>query len=192
MDNSVDKTQMKTAILLTAQQMAREEDWESVSMRKIASVLKCSAPTLYNYYKDKESILVALENEGFTELHRRLKAIKKNEKDPRQLIISLSLQVYEFAAQNPELYEVMFNLEGVKCKSAKKKLIRKVRDHFKEALANFYEDKKDIKENYLIWWSFIHGYVSLLITEQLVLSDKKAKKRMEKMLNHLFKTQFTS
>ena len=192
MEKSVDKTQMKTAILLTAQQMAREEDWESVSMRKIAHVLNCSAPTLYNYFKDKESILVALENEGFTTLHKRLKSIKKIEKDPKNLIISLSLQVYEFAAQNPEMYQVMFNLEGVKCKTGKKKLIKKVRDHFKLALSNFTSNKKEIKENYLIWWSFIHGYVSLLITEQLVLSDKKAKKRMERMVEHLFQTQFTN
>jgi AcrR family transcriptional regulator len=173
--------QTKTSILLTARRIAAQQGWEFVSMRNIAKELNFTAPLIYSYFKNKEEILRELENQGFEELNKRLKSIRTKEPDPKTALVRMNLQLYEYAYSAPEMYQVMFNLEGVKCRAAKKKLIKKLLKNYKEVFATFNKKKEDIKGLQKIWWSMTHGYIALLMTDQIRLSPKKGKKELEKI-----------
>lgn len=150
-------------------------------MRNIAGKLNFTAPLIYSYFKNKEDILRELENQGFEELNKKLKAIRKNEPDPKAALVRMNLQLYEYAYTAPEMYQVMFNLEGVKCRAAKKKLIKKLLKNYSDVFESFQKKKQETGNLQTIWWSMTHGYIALLMTDQIKLSPKKGKKELEKL-----------
>ncbi len=179
--------QFKIAILIVARQLAAKNGWEKVSMRNIAYELNISAPLLYTYFKNKNEILRALENQGFEELNKKLKTVRKNESNPTVCINRMVSEIFEYASISPEMYQVMFNLEGVKCDAAKKKLIKNTFRNFEIVIDPVSKKNSNLA---MIWWSMTHGYISLLMTDQLQLSTKKAKKsilnlsdQLQKLLN---------
>jgi AcrR family transcriptional regulator len=51
---------IRQSILSAARQIAIEEGWQTVTTRKVADRIEYSQPTIYEYFDNKEAILMAL------------------------------------------------------------------------------------------------------------------------------------
>jgi AcrR family transcriptional regulator len=99
-------------ILAAARQIALEEGWRNVTLRKIAERIEYTHPALYSFFKDKDDLLLALLQEGFKQLEAEMSAALDRATGPVDGLQKISAAYLGFAAGNAELYQVMYGLDG--------------------------------------------------------------------------------
>ena len=157
---------MKAEILQAARKLARGNGWQSVSIRKICSVIEYTPPVIYEHYKRKEEILQALEEMGFRKLEEKLQAIRAAQPDPAQQLLRMTAAYREFALREFDLYQVMFNLEGIYCEPPAADAIMVCAQPVLETLQELRIFALPPEPALLQWWALVHGYVSLEMSKQ--------------------------
>lgn len=95
-------------ILDIAINLAKNEGWNGLSMRKIAQQIDYSVPVIYEYYPSKEDLLSELRKKGFDLLNKTLENSIAHERAPQKKISKLGHAFWNFAFDNPAYYELMF------------------------------------------------------------------------------------
>jgi len=100
-------------IVEAARGIAAESGWSAVTVRAIAARIGCSAPAIYQYFRDKDAVLVALAAEGQAALAVSLDAAVLHVHGPGKRLRAAVRALWDFAMQHRELYAVMFGLNGM-------------------------------------------------------------------------------
>jgi AcrR family transcriptional regulator len=108
-----EKQELRDAILVSAREIAAAEGWSAVSIRKIADRIEYSPPMIYEYFENKEQLLLALLVEGYRQLLARMQHARQDAPNAEAALLTMSVDYWAFARDNPELYRVMNGLDGV-------------------------------------------------------------------------------
>ena len=104
-----EKENLRRAILDAARDLFVNEDFGSVSIRKIAEKIEYSPTAIYLYFKDKNEIFLQLMKEASEMLADRLE--EHRHPDPLTTLHE-SVQAYvQFAVSEPNYYKIMFLVE---------------------------------------------------------------------------------
>jgi AcrR family transcriptional regulator len=163
------REQTRSGILKTAKLIARQEGWQAVSIRKIADAIDYSAPIVYEYFDSKDVLLDEIRNEGFRHLYQEYERILKLYRDPEKRLYEISILQWEFARQQPEIYQVMYNLDGAYCTIPvyQSETMQDVSRIVSETLFSFIpKSKESIRRLYFQWWSLSHGMIALAMLLQ--------------------------
>lgn len=93
-------------ILRAARSIHLREGAGGVSVRRVAAAVGLSPSALYRHYRDKDSLLTAVAEEGFARLEQMLAAAVRER--PETGIEGVAMAYVEFAIAHPEDYELMF------------------------------------------------------------------------------------
>ncbi len=186
-----EKQEVRQGILTAAREIARQEGWQSVTIRKVAERIEYSPPTIYEYFESKEDILTELHREGFRQLAARLKAIREAVADPEQRLLDMVESYWNFAMSNPELYQVMNGLGGVPFACLEKPpAAYEVFDTTQEALVDWAREKRvdipDIKGAVEIIRSLVKGLISLTMLDRLYGGESHAKELLRRAMRDMF------
>ncbi|MCF2444216.1 TetR/AcrR family transcriptional regulator [Dyadobacter sp. CY345] len=163
------RTQVRSDIVKTAKEIAREDGWTAVSIRKIAEVIEYSPPILYEYFESKDKLLEAIRVEGFDFLQAEFIKIKSHFRNPEKQLTEVARSIWAFAVQNPEIYQVMFNLEGAYCDSKRVySQAMNIRDNPVWEMIAVLRPKSGeaVTKTYYEWWCLTYGFVSITMTTQ--------------------------
>lgn len=105
------KEELKARILQAAKELFIEKGFEQTSIRNIAERIEYSPTTIYLYYKDKDDIFYSLHQEGFVLMNQHFRPLA-NVVNPLERLKAMGRTYLTFAAENPELYRLMFILES--------------------------------------------------------------------------------
>ena len=166
---------VKADILKAARQLARQNGWPAVSIRKIAGIIEYTPPVIYEHFKNKEAILSELELEGFQSLRRMLDDARTSAQTPEQQLLAISEAYWDFAFNNPDLYQVMFNMEGVQSQAADTNSIRNTGKSILESLRYLQTFPAERESAFFNWWAMAHGFVGLAMSGQLPEMDNSLK-----------------
>lgn len=150
---------IRDRILAAARGIAVSEGWENVSTRKIAEKIEYSTIKLYSEFGSKEAILQELQVSGFRELHKRVAALQNVSDNPETRLLLYSSSQWSFAMESPELYEVMFGLNGAMCKEQPIEEMRSTMLIINKAIRDIHPNAPFSYFNH--WWALMHGYISL-------------------------------
>lgn len=162
-----EKVHVKGQILSAARQIATKNGWPAVSIRKIADIIEYTPPVIYEHFNNKEAILSALEEQGFQQLRIALADARKQAQDPGQQLASMSAAYWDFAFAHPDLYQVMFNLEGIQSTPGDTGAIRHTGESVLETLRYLHAFPGGRENLFFTWWALCHGFVSLAMSGQL-------------------------
>lgn len=164
---------LRRAILDRARRLLVAEGYDRLSMRKIAGAVGCSATSIYLHFASKDALTHALIDEGMERLHAALSAAA--EPDPVRRLGALGHAYVRFGLDNPEYYQIMFQLHPERMARYPAEQYRRARrniDLFAAALAEGArlgrlraEPTADVAANVL--WTAFHGLVSLQIAERI-------------------------
>src|SRR5581483_3477629 len=107
------REEMRQSILLAAREIAAEEGWQAVTTRKVAERIEYSQPTIYEYFANKEALLLALLRYGYEQLVMVMQAAFSSTDDPEARLLAMTEAYWDFAFRSPELYQVMHGLAGI-------------------------------------------------------------------------------
>jgi AcrR family transcriptional regulator len=110
-----EKEELRQQILDVAKDIAAADGWQNVTIRKICNKIHYTAPVIYHYFESKEMILESLRQEGIKQVYFIFEALDKKHSAPDKRLLEYGLAWWNFSKLNPELYQVMYNLQGVVC-----------------------------------------------------------------------------
>ncbi|HEX8298659.1 MAG TPA: TetR/AcrR family transcriptional regulator, partial [Rubricoccaceae bacterium] len=102
------ETNLRQAILDRARRLLVAEGYDRLSMRKIAAGVGVSATSIYLHFASKDALTHALIDEGMERLYVALTAVV--EADPVATLLALSRTYVRFGIDNPEVYQILFQL----------------------------------------------------------------------------------
>ena len=170
-----EKEELKALILQAAKKLFVEKGLEQTTIRNIASAIEYSVGTVYVYFKDKNDIFHALHTQGFYQLGTEMRVLT-NVQEPMERLKALGRVYIQFAMQNPDMYDLMFNM-----KAPMEFLVADNKEHWQEGQSTFDVLKSTVKDcmqhgyfkNHALdplsfaIWSVVHGMVSLHISQRV-------------------------
>ncbi|TAE61262.1 MAG: TetR/AcrR family transcriptional regulator [Bacteroidetes bacterium] len=173
-----DVESLKARILRAARDLAIRDGWTEVSIRKIASIIEYTPPVIYEHFENKEAILIELETIGFGELKQALLAARAAEPDASHQLGSITRAYWRWAFDQRDLYQVMFNLDGIKSTPRSTASLRDAGTAVSETLRQISLFAGDIDELFFTWWSMCHGFVSLVMSGQIQGMDSRMERNL--------------
>jgi AcrR family transcriptional regulator len=166
---------LRRLILDTTRHLLVQEGYQNLSMRKIARSIGYSATSIYLHFDSKDALLHALIHEGMMRLYDALTdVVERHADDPIARLEALCRRFIDFGLENPEYYEIMFQLRPERMERYPAKKYRQARrnlDCFAEALAEGAQrgvlaaDDAHVCASTI--WASLHGTVSLLLAERV-------------------------
>ncbi len=168
-----DKQALRTSVIAAATELFQEESYDAVSMRKIAKKVGYSVGTLYLYYKDKDELFLAVQGEAFSQGFAYIQQLPETD-DPMELLKALGERYVRFGMENPGLYRLMFMMERPMQAlpedggwSSGILLHGLLTDLVTACIKAGRIDSDDPDRVSFALWSFVHGMVSLRISQRL-------------------------
>lgn len=160
------KANMKSEILEVVLRIVRQYGWHALSMRKIADAIKYATPVIYEYFKSKDGMLRELTRMGFIRLSGRMKHAAENYDGQPDRLEKVCLAYWNFAFEEKELYQLMFGVEMLSCKSPinieeSTLPVRIMTAVIKESLLPAEHSEKSILASFYRCWSMIHGLITI-------------------------------
>jgi len=155
----------------------------------VAERIEYSPPTIYEYFENKEDILLELLREGFRQLSAALRRAWESTEDPEQRLMNMVEAYWQFAMSQPELYQVMNGL-GVPYCSEKPPAARESFDITQEALVDWMHtmgvDIPDVEGAVEIIRSLVHGLISLTMADRIHGGEPRAKQLLQRAMRDMF------
>ena len=183
---------LRSALIKAGLNVLQKEGLDALSLRRVAREADVSAMAPYRHFKDKQSLLAAISEKGFLELHRRLESAKK--KRPGDL--DAGGQAYlAFALKEPDTYRLMFT-HKVLCEGEQNESLEKAGQAAFESLVETIEmgiasgeiQATTSLDLALAAWALVHGIAMLLIDG--ILDDKPYKELGSEQLLGLCQSYF--
>ena len=121
----------RETILSAALGVARRDGWDAVTMRRLADEIEYSANFAYRYFTGRDAILLALVRGGFTRLRDAMATAADQTgsgsaggsttgaSGTAAMAARRAAHAYlDFALANPDLYQLMYGLGGVRVPAA--------------------------------------------------------------------------
>jgi len=175
-----EKEELRQQILDVAKDIAANDGWQNVTIRKICEKIHYTAPVIYQYFESKEMILQSLRQDGFLHIFKMFEEVNLKYKKPEKRLFEYGLTWWNFAMKNTELYQVMFNLQGAICvqNEVNMKVHNNVMEYYHPAFfqinqkANKSETfQLELTDNLI---AIIHGFISMKIANKVKSGNDKA------------------
>jgi AcrR family transcriptional regulator len=102
-----ERIELRAKILDVARDLFAKEGYEAVTMRKIAEKIEYSPTAIYLHFKDKDELIRELCQYDFRRFAARFSSTASVE-DPLERLRATGRIYFDFAAQCPEQYRLMF------------------------------------------------------------------------------------
>jgi AcrR family transcriptional regulator len=100
---------VRERILDCALKILVENGYESLSMAKLGSKMNMTAANIYNYYTNKDELLIAIHKKTYAMLYNKIRNAVKITDAPLQRFQNIVNAFVEFGTNNINIYDVMFN-----------------------------------------------------------------------------------
>jgi AcrR family transcriptional regulator len=175
---SNEREDIRSLILEKAKALFLKEGYGNITIRKIARAIGYTPATIYLYFQSKDEILYELHNEGFKLLYQyKLKIGGAEPVDPMERLNKGGKIYIDFALDNPDYYELMFNMPEPRNFMAKQKkgavgdYAMRSYEFLKESVqlckaAGYFKDV-DVDTAAFTCWALVHGLVALIIRKRV-------------------------
>jgi AcrR family transcriptional regulator len=194
-----EKQELRHAILSAARTIAADEGWSAVSIRRIAERIEYSPPVIYQHFADKEALQKTLILEGFVELLARIRAARASADNDEAALYAAGYAYWQYGHDHAEMYSVMFGLSGVNAltwehheKPPQLMAVIVEMCEIIHAAAGARRLAYPVEECFQLYWSALHGLVSLSLADRLPYAPEQAATLVEKSVKALSAGVFVS
>lgn len=159
-------------------------------MRKIADRIEYSHAAIYDYFENKDVLLLELVHEGFRLLEADLKLARTQAHDPEEAMRLIAHSYLEFAWRHPELYRLMYGLDGVAFSISEPEkeglqIENVVALTVKEVLDSHGWSTEHLADQVNILWGTAHGLVTLTLADRIRDGQAQATRLFERALRDM-------
>ena len=178
-----EKEQRREHILNTARELLFKKGIDATSMNQIARNAELSVGTLYLYFKNKESLFAALQEEGLTLLCDKIKEESEKGLTPREKLEKMALAYMDFSEEYRKYSDIinyfLTSPEIVFPPSLKSRIdkhvnmiLSVVEDILKKGVSKDADDR-EIKRLAVVFCSSLHGMLQFKKLRNTVLQGEE-------------------
>jgi AcrR family transcriptional regulator len=169
---------LRQALIDYALGRVRSDGVEAFSLREAARAAGVSSGAAYRHFSEKDSLLIAVAQEGFKLLAEKTAKATTGTSGPERLR-AIGHAYITFASDDPSLFRLMFSqmcMGAAKTAAPSEMAIPSALNQLRAALAEVTgTDSASVDENLLaVAWSTAHGAASLICDGVWTRDDKKA------------------
>jgi AcrR family transcriptional regulator len=164
-------TDLRQKVLKASLALIEEGGLDRLSMREVARKAGVSHQAPYHYFADREAILAAIAEEGFTKLGQSLMRAAEAARDPAKAVEAMGRAYVEFALRHPAYFQVMFRADAVPLerypearKQEDEAFGRLVEGIDKAFMGQPAENRRRIA---IAAWAMVHGLATLILEGSL-------------------------
>ena len=166
------KENLRRIILDVAGELFLEQGYEGFSMRRVAERIGYSATTIYRYYEDKDDLLFAVINEGFSEFARQLMEAAEDVSSPLKRLEALWHAYIRFGLKNPVYYQMMFMQRADLLFESQREQTQPMIESFdvlqravRAAMDAGVMRRGDVETYSRVIWALVHGVTALALAD---------------------------
>jgi AcrR family transcriptional regulator len=91
--------------------IAIAEGWQTVTIHRISEAIEYTTSIIYEHFENKEALLNEISINGFRSQYQQGEKILSEDLEPGVQLLKVSLNNWDFALNNRELYYLMFSLK---------------------------------------------------------------------------------
>ena len=163
---------VKQELLAVAKKILETERVQSLTLRRLAKEVGVTPTAVYNYFSDKDAIIMTLKMELFDSFYDIIFPIETRSDDPEKRLAEAGYNYYLYSVHCPSHFEILFNYEippeiiteefrQCACRSEEILLdvVRALYDKYQVP----YDDVM-LTKAFLAIWTQLHGLVTLINT----------------------------
>ena len=164
---------LKAVLLNETARILREEGEEALSLRRLATTVGVSRTAPYHHFKNKQSLLCAVAEEGFVRFDQAMKlAMRKSlAQEGREMMRDYARAYVSFAVKNREYYDLMYGAKTWRSDVLAKSLAKSARGTLRANIERLQtwqarggiEPSIDVPGFAQVAWGTLHGISRLLI-----------------------------
>ena len=101
--------QVRESIVQGALDLIVEEGYENLTMARLGARLKMTGANLYNYFQNRDALIIAIHKKIFVLLHEELSKATRGKSTPLKQVKSLVAAFVDFGIKNPNIYDIAFS-----------------------------------------------------------------------------------
>lgn len=188
---------VRNGILSAAREIASNDGWHSVTIRRIAERIEYSPPAIYEYFDSKEELLLELLRMGYAEQLEAVENARTSPASPEEALRNMARAWWRFSVESPDLYQVMYGLGGVsfpvvELRKEGEKIGEVVGNVVKEILNRNDKEVTDVEGKVALLWSTIHGLVTLSMAGRIVGGKEQAERLVDRAVGDYLRAWVSS
>lgn len=173
---------LRQALIEATLALVSEKDVDSVSLREVARRVGVSHAAPYRHFADKDSLLVAVAQEGFQMLHHALDGVSDRVPiDPLKQLKEIGVTYVDFALKHSTHYRLMFSAYGAtsaqrnpELEQAATQAFMVLVDSIKSGQQQRLIRQDDPQQLALAAWALTHGLAMLLLDGQIPMENSRS------------------
>ena len=175
---------LRRVLLDAAAEVIEEEGLEALSLRGIAARVGVSHAAPYRHFDDKDALVAAVAEAGFTELRADIARAAGRGGDGIERLTEAAVAYVDFARRRPGRYEVMFRgrrSHTGKAAAASEFAFGSLVVLVESAQSEGTLPESDAREVARAAWALVHGLAELSSTGRLGTSGQPALERLTRL-----------
>ncbi|MDT8271975.1 MAG: TetR/AcrR family transcriptional regulator [Desulfomonilia bacterium] len=175
-----EKQRRRKSILDTARDLLFKKGIDATTMNQIARNAELSVGTLYLYFKNKEDLYAALQEEGLDILFENIKAVHEKELPPGEKLMEMALEYLDFSEKHRTYYEIInYFLASPKVvfpvhlkeriDEHGDRILSLVEGVVKDLVENDSLDERTLRRKSIFYWSNLHGMLQFRKLQNTIL-----------------------
>lgn len=181
------KKELRESILEKAAELFAKDGVQGVTIRKIAEAIDYAPPIVYEFFKNKEAVLLALKEEWSDKLFFTIQAIFNEGMPAAEALEKIVMQYYDFSQENGEFFKALMGLSVFSCNQSSS--IQMIRLILKELIENSLNKRSavDLDDAVDMIRGFLDGICLLSLTKRLRGEQIRTKELLKKGLDAYLK-----
>lgn len=161
--------ELRAALIDAALVILKDRGMEHLSLRVLARATQVTVTAPYSHFRDKDDLLAAIAETGFQRLALQMAEDATRLKDTRQRIEKLMVSYIRFAAENKQLFRLMFSRELSDMKRYPTLAMTAGKSYALMSAA--LSGREDTGFLTVVIWSLCHGLTTLIIDDKINLEQ---------------------
>lgn len=201
MSNDYHHGDLKNALIEAGLEVLSEKGEQGLSLRKVAKKVGVSHAAPYAHFADKQSLIAAISTKGYEELYNLvLETALKYPNDPVHRLVETAWTYVQYALEKPDQFKITFS-GVVETENSYPEYVEVSKKNFSlvvegvsacQEIGSLQAGDTDLLAMHI--WSSVHGFVLLLLENQIsgdLLSRYSTREMLLTHLQHFFEIKLT-
>ncbi len=164
---------LKNALIRAGIEILSKDGRQALSLRNVAKKAGVSHAAPYAHFADKQALIAAIAAEGYKKLYQQLVTAQQSQPDPLNRLLAVSRAYVQFAIDEPDHFKITFS-GVVEAEQSYPEYVEQSKHCFALVVAVVAECQTigilpagDTELTAVSIWACIHGFVQLLLANQL-------------------------
>ncbi len=193
---ALEKQLRRSQILDAARMLLFSSGIDSISISRISNKAELSVGTIYFYFKNKEEIFAALQEEGLALLYLKIRDLTKKEPAPENQLTGIAKAYYRFSEENKNYFDIInYFLSSPRVffepqlkqqiDMSGHKIIKIIQDTILNGIQKGIFKENEPRRFSIMFWGTLHGLLHFKKLENTVLENENHGELYEYSVNKL-------